>query len=144
MMSHTQADLEKLRTWLSTYPHWEDTLQVDYTQGRPGVTGLLPKGCEEISRLEDVLGNLQIGCRYHFTLLWQMTGQGDEGENARRLLDFQNWVREQSVLGLAPRFGDVPARERIRAEKGGYTSGAQIVTYTVTLIADFMKVYEVK
>jgi hypothetical protein len=59
------------------------------------------------------------------------------------LLNFQNWVQEQSLSGRAPQFGDVPARERIRAEKGGLTVGAQTVTYTVTLIADFMKVYEV-
>lgn len=143
-MSQAQTDLEKLQAWLSTYPHWDGTLQLEYAEGRPANAGLLPKGLEETSRREDVLGNLQIGCRYHFTLFWQMAGQGDDAENAQKLLDFQNWVREQSISGLAPRFGDMPARETLRAEKGGLTPGAQIVTYTVTLIADFMKVYEVK
>lgn len=142
--AQTAADMEKLKAWLSTYPYWDDCMQVDFTQVRPGFSGLLPKGAEETSRREDVLGNRMVGCRYHFTLFWQMTGQGDDGEDAGRLLDFQGWVREQSVLDLAPRFGDVPALERIRAEKGGLTLGTQTVTYTVTLIADFMKVYEVK
>lgn len=138
------ADLEKLKVWLSTYPHWEGTLQVDYTEGRAPNAGLLPKGLEETSRQEDVLGNLQIGCRYQFDLFWKIAEQGDDAQNAARLLDFQQWVREQSIVGLAPRFGDVPARERIRAEKGGLTVGTQITTYTATLVADFMKIYEVK
>ncbi len=128
--------LEKLKAWLTTYPHWDDTLQV-------APAGLISQGVEETSRREDVLGNSMVGCRYSLTLFWQMAGLPDEAENARRLLDFQQWVREQSVSGLAPRFGDMPAYEKIRAEKGGLTAGAQTVTYTVTLIADFMKVYEV-
>ena len=126
--------LDKLQAWLSTYPHWEScTANIC----------VLPKGMEEISRREDVLGNVFVGCRYYATVFWEMTGQGDDGENAERLLDFQHWVQGQNAKGLAPRFGDMPARERIRAEKGGLTPGAQIVTYTLTLIADFMKVYEV-
>lgn len=127
--------LEKLQAWLSTYPHWDTC---------PANICVLPKGMEEISRQEDVLGNTQTAYRCYVTLFWEMTGQESTGENANRLLDFQSWVGEQSALGLAPHFGDIPARERIRTEKGGLTAGAQIVTYTVTLVADFMKVYEVK
>ena len=138
-----QATLEKVKAWLATYPHWDGTLQVDYSQGRPPNAGLLPKGLEEISVREDVLGNTQEECRYRFALSWQVAGQGDEGENAGKLLDFQHWVREQSARGLAPCFGDVPAREQMRTEKGGMTVGTQNVIYTVTLVADFMKVYEV-
>ncbi|MBR4016473.1 MAG: hypothetical protein IKK11_01495 [Oscillospiraceae bacterium] len=134
--NQTSADLEKMLAWLSTYPHWADFLPVEYA-------GLLPRGLEETSRREDVLGNSLVGCRYQFSLSWKMEGQGIDTENAGRLLDFQHWVRGQSASGLAPKFGDVPARERIRAEKGGITAGAQIATYTVMLIADFMKVYEV-
>ena len=125
--------LEELKSWLSTYPGWE-----------MGYHGPFPKVFEETSRREDVLGNNLVGCRYEVTLFWETMGQGDEAENARRLLDFQKWVQQQSMSGHAPHFGDVPARERIRAEKGGLTVGTQTVTYTITLIADFMKVYEVK
>lgn len=127
--------LEKLQKWLSVYPHWD---------AYPANVCVLPKAMEETSRKEDVLGNMLVGCRYYVTLFWEATGQGDEAENARRLLDFQNWVQEQSSLGLAPKFGDVPARETLRTEKGGLTPGAQMITYTVTLVADFMKIYEVK
>lgn len=138
-----QAALEKVKAWLSTYPHWEGTLQLDYADGRPPNGGLLPKGLEETSRRQDVLGNTQVGCRYQFALTWQMAGQGDDADNAGKLLDFQQWVREQSILGLAPKFGNVPAREQMHAEKGGMTAGTQNITYTVMLVADFMKVYEV-
>ena len=102
--TQTATDLEKLKAWLSTYPHWEDTLQVDYLDGRPPNAGLLPVNLEETDRQEDVLGNLQIGYRYHFTLFWKMTGQGSDGENAARLLDFQQWVQEQSFPRTAQRF----------------------------------------
>ncbi len=136
-IAQTATDLEKVKAWLSTYSHWEDFLLVEDA-------ALFPKGLEEISRREDVLGNRFVGCRYHFSLFWKMAGQGDDAENTSRLLDFQHWVREQSASGLAPQFGDVPTQESIRAEKGGLTVGPQIATYTVTLIADFMKVYEVK
>ncbi len=125
---------KKLKAWLATYPRWEDC---------PANFCLLPKSVEETSRQADVLGNNLVGYRYAVTLYWQMAGQGDEEEDACRLLDFQNWVREQSVLGLAPELGDMPALERIRAEKGGFTPGAQIVTYTVSLVADFVKAYDV-
>ena len=142
-ISQTEAALEKLKAWLATYPDWDETIQVGFSGDSQYSTGLLPEGVEETSRREDVLGNSQVGCRYTFTLFWQMLGQGADVANAGRLLDFQHWVREQSVLGLAPQFGDAPAWERIRAENGGFTAGAQTVIYTVTLIADFMKVYEV-
>lgn len=127
--------LEKLQAWLSAYPHWN---------GYPARICILPKGLEEISRREDVLGNALVGCRCYVTLFWEMESAGDDTENARRLLEFQNWVQEQSILGLAPKFGDVASEERIRTEKGGYTPAAQIVTYTATLVADFMKGYAVK
>lgn len=127
--------LEKLQAWLSAYPHWN---------GYPARICILPKGLEEISRREDVLGNALVSCRYYVNLFWEMESTGEDTENARRLLEFQNWVQEQSVLGLAPNFGDVASEERIRTEKGGYTPAAQIITYTATLVVDFMKGYAVK
>ena len=123
---------EKLKNWLCTYPGWEwENI------------GLYPKALEEISRQQDVLGNSTVGCRYQFTLFWQMTGQGNEAEDGQKMLDFQYWVQQQSASGKAPVLGDIPEQEKLRVEKGGLTAGTQTVTYTATLIADFMKVYEV-
>ena len=123
--------LGKLKSWLSSYPHWEDFC-------------LLPRAWEEISRRKDVMGNAWLGCRCYVTLFWEMEGADNDAENARRLLEFQNWVSEQCVLGLAPKFGDVSFGERIWTEKGGYTPAAQSVTYTATLVTEFVKAHTVK
>ncbi len=126
--------LDKLQDWLSAYPHWEAC---------PANVCVLPKGMEEISRREDVLGNTLVESRCHVTLFWEMPTLSDEAQNAQRLLKFIQWVQHQSASGLAPQFGDVLAQEKIRTEKGGLTPGTQTVTYTVTLVVDFMKLYEV-
>lgn len=136
------TDLEKLRQWLLTFPKWEDSLQVEYTEAEPGSAGLFPLGLEEISRREDVLGNVQVACRYRFSLYRRTTRQQEV--NAQWLLEFQNWVQQQSTAGLTPQFGDVPSQERMQAQKGALKERSQTGMYVVTLTADFMKVYEVK
>ncbi len=140
------TDLETLRRWLQTYPGWGDTLSVDFSEDGPGHAGLFPAGLEETGRQEDVLGNLQVSCRYRFALYRHAAGQCDGTDNAQWLLDFQNWVQQQSAAGLTPHFGDVPSRERMQAHGGALKEVSRVGTgtYTVTLIADFIKVYEVK
>lgn len=141
------TDLEKLLTWLKTYPGFtqEVTVSVDYTDGVPGSCGVFPLGLEEIDRQTDVLGNVKIHCRYTFALHRVTTGQQDETENAAWLLGFQNWVQQQSAAAKTPRFGDVPEREAMRAQKGKLKEASQTGTgvYVVTLTADFIKIYEV-
>ena len=87
-----------------------------------------------------MLGNLQIVCRYRFDLYRRTAGEN----NAQWLLDFQDWVQQQSVDGQAPYFGDVPAEERLRAEKGTLKEGGQASTYLVTLTAEFVRTYAAK
>jgi len=138
--------LQRVKQWLATYPGWgEAMVYVDYLDAAPVNGGLYPQGLEELERTEDVLGNVTISCRYRFLLYRVTSGQQENGENAGWLLDFQQWVQQQSISGLAPRFGDVSNRERIRAEKGKLQEASQVGTgtYGVTLIADFRKVYEV-
>ncbi len=135
--------LERLKAWLRSYPHWgEAQLYVDYLDAVPENAGLYPRGLQEVKRTEDVLGNVTVACRYQFRL-YRMTGEGQD--NAQWLLSFQQWVQQQSAMGLAPRFGDVPAKEQMRAEQGALQEVSQAGTgvYSVILIADFMKVYEV-
>ena len=127
--------LEKLQEWISCYPGWDACLQN---------VCILPQKMEEISRQKDVLGNTLVGYRCYVTLNWEMPTLTEETQNTHRLLRFIQWVQHQSAVGYAPCFGDVPARERIRTEKGGLIPGNQTVTYTVTLVVDYMKNYEVK
>ena len=138
------TDLEKLRQWLQTFPQWEDEIFVDFSSDAPGNAGIFPAGVEEIARRADLLGNLQLDCRYRFTIQRKIVGQKDGGANAQWLADFQNWVLAQDAAGLGPQFGDVQGKTRIQAKNGGLhaVSASGIATYTVTLIADFVKNYQ--
>lgn len=137
--------LERVRHWLQTYPGWVDTLTVDMLPAGPGHMGLFPAGIEELSRTEDILGNRQVECRLGFTLRRQVGAEEDNASHAAWLLDFQEWVRQQNLAGLIPQLGDVPGREQMWAEKGRLqeVSSTGIGTYTVTLLANFIKLYEV-
>lgn len=132
--------LEKLISWLKTFPLWEDTLTVDYNRGTIGSAGLYPGGVEEIERREDILGNVTVRNRAHFDLTRVTTGQQDSYDNAAWLLAFQDWVQTQSRKGLAPVFGSEPAREVIRAKQGKLKTASQTGTgtYTVHLTADYV------
>ena len=132
--------LENMKAWLQTFPQWEGSTQVDYLEAVPGSTGLYPKGITELSRREDVLGNVKVRCRSTFLL--RKTAVGTE-ENARWLLAFQQWVMEQNRLGLTPKFGDEPKTERLLAADGRLESHAQVGSslYTVQLQAEFTKIF---
>ena len=134
--------LEQMKRWLETFPKWEGTLQFDYADGVPGGSGLYPRGLQELSRREDVLGNVTVRCSC--TVLMRRSACPGE-DNARWLLEFQHWVMEQDRLGLAPKFGDEPKSERLRAYEGKLDSHTQVGSslYTVLLRAEFTKFYEV-
>lgn len=137
--------LEKMTAWLQTFPLWQgETLYVDYVDAVPGNAGLYPEGLEQVSRREDVLGNVTVKNRLHFVLYRVTAGQQDNRENSAWLLELQKWVQEQSAAGLAPSFGDAPHRERICAQKGKLKSASQTGTgtYTVNLTVEFTKQYE--
>lgn len=135
--------LETMKAWLETFPKWEGTLQFDYADAVPGNSGLYPRGITELSRREDVLGNVKTRYSCAFTL---RRAAAQSQENAQWLLDLQNWVMEQDRLGLAPKFGDEPKTERLRAFEGRLDSHHQVGSsmYTVQLTAEFTKLYEVK
>ena len=61
-------------------------------------------------------------------------------------MDFQEWVQQQSALGLAPIFGDAPGKERITAQNGVLYEADEegTATYMVQLSVLFQKNYEVK
>lgn len=135
--------LDVMKAWLQTYPQWEGTLQFDYADSVPGNTGLYPKGITELSSREDVLGNRKTRLCWVFTLRRAAVGGQ---KNAQWLLEFQNWVMEQDRLGLAPKFGDEPGNERIRAFEGKLDTHKQVGSafYTVQLAVEFTKIFEVK
>jgi len=139
------TDLEKLKTWLATYPGWEadKPFFVDDANPKPGCVGLFPQGLEQVSLRRDITGGQKAACRYRFYLYRASALEENQEENARWLLDFQNWVEAQSAGGLAPRFGDVPQEERLRAEGGSLQKTGKLGSglYALTLTAEFTRIY---
>ena len=139
------TDLEKLKTWLATYPGWEDDKPffVDDSTPKPGCVGLFPQGLEQVSLRRDITGGQKAACRYRFLLYRAAALEENQEENARWLLDFQNWVEAQSCGGLAPHFGDVPQEERLRGEGGSLQKTGKLGSglYALTLTAEFTRIY---
>lgn len=145
------SDLEKVREWIKTYPGSKDIedYQVDLLDQIPYQNSIAPAGLVEISRREDLIGNVTAENQYNFGLYYAFPKdpQNNSGatENATWLMDFQKWVQEQSARGLTPKFGDIPKTERISAQNGTIygTDEEGTAVYVVQLSANFTKVYEV-
>ncbi len=124
--------LEILKAWIMGFPQWgEAELRIDTTDAEPVSCGLFPLGCEELSRKEDVLGNVRQRLRQTFAL--RRVAQRQEAA-AAWLLEFAQWVRLQSP----PHIGE---NTRIRAEKGRLLSVTQTgtATYEVKIILEYDK-----
>lgn len=144
--------LEKLKSWLATYPGYDilSAFRVDYTDQVPNNGGVFPSGLVEVERRSDITGNVTVTDQYNFGLyyVFEKAAGDDIGAsiNADWIMDFQQWVQEQSVTGQAPVFGDVPSKERIMAQNGVLyeADGGGTATYMVQLSVQFIKKYEVK
>lgn len=144
--------LEKIRNWIDTYPRISSALglQVDYYSNKPENSSIAPSGLQEISRKEDILGNIVVENQYNFALyfVFPKTPGDDIGatENAEWLLDFQRWVQEQSILRLVPTFGNEQKTEIIKAQNGEIIDADPdgIGLYMVLLSINFIRKYEVK
>ena len=143
--------LKKVIDWLITFPGNKrlQSFKVDYYTEDPGSASVAPAGLVEISRSVDIIGNTQVNNQYNFALYYTFTKATteDEGaqENAEWLLELQEWIQEQSILGLAPVFGDEPAVETIKAQNGSIYDATEegVATYSVQLSVEFIKNYEV-
>jgi len=134
------TELERMREFLLSYPAWEEgkLLYIDRCDG--GENGLFPQGAEEISRKRDVLGNTKVHCRLRFMLY---RSASERESDAAWLLQFQKWLAQMSIGGKTPIFGDVPAEERLRSEKGQLSKRrGNDALYAVTITAEFTKIYQ--
>lgn len=142
--------LEKIRDFVRSYPGADilQDFQVDFTDQIPSNGGIFPSGLVEVRRVTDILGNVTVTNQYNFGLYYvfpKTPGDGEGAEvNANWLMDFQEWVQEQSARGLAPVFGDVPQKERIIAQNGVLyrAQGEGLATYMVQLSVQFEKEFE--
>ena len=145
------TDIEKVREWLKTFPKFNEisTFSVDYTDQIPANGGIFPSGLVEISRTEDIIGNVTVEIQYNFGLYY-VFGKAPEDNigatlNADWIMEFQQWVQEQSVLGKAPVFGNTGEKEKAVAQNGVlYEADSEgVATYMVQLSFNFTKKYEV-
>lgn len=144
--------LENIKEWIVTFPGYDilNDFQVDYTDQIPANGGIFPSGLVEVSRRRDILGNVSVTNQYNFGLyyVFEKSPGDDTGAtiNADWIMDFQEWVQEQSVTRQAPTFGDVPNQEIIMAQNGVLygADGEGTATYMVQLSVQFIKKYEVK
>lgn len=144
------TDLEKMRAWLGTYPGHDilSAFRVDYTDQIPNNGGLFPNGLVEVARTWSIGGIVTVTNQYNFGLYYVFEKSDDVAStgNAGWLMDFQRWIQEQSILGLAPTFGDDPRKERVIAQNGTLYQADDEGTamYMVQLSVQFIKIYEVK
>lgn len=142
--------LNKIREWLATFPgnNRLESLQVDYIPAEPGNGSIAPSGLVEIARKPDILGNITVENQYNFGLYYVFAKSTDDDkgstDNADWLMNLQEWVQEQSLIGKAPRFGDEPLTEQIQAQNGSIFGANEEGTaiYMVQLSINFIKIYK--
>lgn len=147
-----ENDLTRLREWLATYPGYDlrGNMMVDWLDKIPGSKSLRPGGLVEVSRAEDILGNVTISNQYNFGLYIAVEKAPGDGEgaayNASWVLDFQRWVQAQSVAHMAPTFGNIDQlQETVKAQNGELydTNEEGVGLYVIALSVSFKERYEV-
>jgi hypothetical protein len=135
--------LEKMRAFVASYPDHDilARLDVDYTDKVPNAAGLFPSGLVEVSRTRDILGDVTVENQLNFALYTTLEKFEDGTDNAEWQLAFQEWVQEQSALGLVPAFGDEPRTERIQAQNGQLYSADEEGTalYAIQISVNYTK-----
>lgn len=139
--------LEIIRNWLTTYPQFEilSQFQVDYTDQIPNNGGLFPSGLVEVSRKEDILGNVTVVNQLNFGIyyVFEKAPSDEIGAviNQEWIADFQNWVQEQSIRHLIPAIGDNPLKETAQAQNGVLYDATEegLATYMVQLTIQYEK-----
>lgn len=145
------SDLDKLKGWIQTYPGYDQLgeMQVDYTDRLPGCFGVFPAGLVEISRKENLFGEVTVQNQYNFALYLVLPkAPGDDVGaqiNADWVMDFQHWVQAQSVTHKAPTFGNVDTFcETMSAQNGALYDADEegLAMYMISLQATFKMHYE--
>ena len=144
--------LDTIKAWIATFPKHNilSDFRVDYTDQIPANGAIFPAGLVEVSRVQDVTGDVLVRNQYNFGLyyVFEKAPGDDTGAciNADWIMDFQEWVQEQSVSGAAPIFGDDTKSETITAQNGVLYDADEEGTamYMVQLTVTFIKKYEVK
>lgn len=141
--------LEKITSFIKSYPGADSfrDFQIDYTDQIPINGSLAPSGLVEIGRITDICGNITVTNQYNFGLYCVFEKAPGDGAgakiNAEWLMDFQEWVQERSILGMAPQFGDRPGQETITAQNGVLYDASEegLGMYMVQIAVKFIKYF---
>lgn len=143
------SDLERIREWIKSFPGMPEDMAIDYTHNNPINAGLFPQGRMEVARTTDIGGNKTVTNQYNFSLMpvfIRNLGEDTQAtENAEWVMDFQQWIQEQSIIGAAPTFGNIAIdREIIRAQNGMLYSDRDsgVSAYTAVLTLQFKNYYK--
>lgn len=138
--------LEKMKEWIATYPGYDilGNFYVDFTDQMPSNGGIYPAGVVELSRTRSILDEIKIVNQINFSIYTVFSkapqDDGSASFNAEWVADFQLWAQEQSVLGKAPIFGDVPRDEIIMAQNGVmFEADKTLATYMVQISVQYTK-----
>lgn len=138
--------LEKVRDWIATFPGFDilGSFQVDYTDHvNPGAGSISPGGLVEVERRRDVVGVITVVNRYHFGIYRVLESAQGGAVNMDWVVEFRQWVQEQSATGRAPIFGDEPRSESITVHNGAlYHTSEGVGTYMLPLSIQFIKKFE--
>lgn len=121
---------------------------MDFADRVPANGSISPSGLVEVERRQDILGNATVTNQYNFGLyyVFAKAPKDDIGAtvNADWIMGFQEWVQEQSAIGQAPTFGDIPGQERITAQNGMLyeTDEEGAAVYMVQLSVQFVKEFK--
>jgi hypothetical protein len=129
-----------------------DGYHVDYTDQLADMTGgqggIFPEGLQELARQYDILGNCTVTNRLNFAIFYVFTkAPGDDigaKINAEALAALQTWAQAQSVMRLAPTFGNTGEREQITVSNGILEEAADegIARYSVILSITYKYWYQ--
>lgn len=117
------SEIDKMHQWLKGFAQIPADFQVDYTHEVPGMAGLFPQGIQEVRRQSNIVGDTKVTNQLNFALysvLNKPENYSQQAEtNANWVMDLQRWGQEQSVKGLAPKFGNCDEHlETIKIQNG--------------------------
>lgn len=140
--------LEKLKAWIATFPGFDilSGFQVNFIDQIPVSAYPFPAGLVELERHCDIMGNPKTLNQYNFGLYHAFEKDQTMDQAALSLewvAEFQEWIQDQSIRGMAPVFGDEPQREKIMIPNGMFfkAENADALTYVLQIEVQFYKNY---
>ena len=137
-------DIVFFRDWLSTCPHITAPVSLEYLEAVPGATALFSAGNREVSRCNDVAGNVWVTCRSSFSLLRRVPRLADGAGYAQWLLDLQAWIQHKCIRGETPQVGALVVC--VQAQNGHLQrdTADSMGVYKVALDVEYVKMYPAK